>query len=299
MILQGANSQRSVRRRRIDGLFKLVCMLAAGVGVVLLVLFLAKIVIDGLPRLTGNFIMGGLSSQPKRAGIWPAILGSIYVMILTGIFAVPVGVAAAVYLEEFNQRKTPFANFVQLNIANLAGVPSIVFGLLGLAVFVRWFALGQSVIAGALTMSLLILPMVIIVTQEALKAVPRSYREASLALGSTPWQAIRFQVLPNAAAGILTGVILSVSRAIGETAPLIVVGAASFVSAPKEISKIVDPQNFREKYTVLPIKIFDWSQAPQQGFHSAAASAILVLIVTLLLLNSTAIFLRARAGKKK
>ena len=212
-------------------------------------------------------------------------------MVLTTIIAVPMGVGAAIFLEEFNTRKNRLTEFIQLNIANLAGVPSIVYGMLGLAVFVRWLALKESIISGALTMSLLILPMVIIITQEALRAVPRSYRDGSLALGSTYWQAIRFQVLPAAAPGIFTGIILSISRAVGETAPLIVVGAAAYVSSL--------PHTIGDRYTVLPIKIFDWSGEAKKGFNEAAASAILVLMVALLLLNSIAIYLRARARAKQ
>jgi phosphate transport system permease protein len=289
--LQVANSAHQRRRKFIDGLFRNLCFAAAAVGVLLLVVFLFKIFKDGLPRLSMGFITGNLRTRAARTGIWEPILGSLYVMFLTALIAVPIGVAAAVFLEEFTMRKNRLTQFIQLNIANLAGVPSIVYGLLGLAVFVRWLNLGTSIIAGALTMSLLILPMVIIVTQEALKAVPRSYREASLALGSTTWQSIRFQVLPNAASGIFTGIILAVSRAIGETAPLLVVGAASYVtSAPKDL---------KSGYTALPIKIFDWSLEARSAFHEVAASAILVLIVTLLMLNSVAIFLRAKARAKQ
>ena len=266
------------------------CFGAAGLGVVLLVLFLGKIVVDGLPRLSLNFIKGDLSRRPSQTGIWPAVIGSAYVMVLTALIAVPVGVASAIYLEEFTTRKTRFTQFIQLNIANLSGIPSIVYGLLGLAVFVRWMALGQSVIAGALTMSLLILPMVIIVSQEALKSVPRSYREGSLALGSTRWQAIKYQVLPSAMPGILTGIILAVSRAIGETAPLIVVGAASFRPGL--------PKGLTDAYTVMPIQIFDWAMDSKKEFNEVAASAILVLMIILLLLNSIAIYLRNRAQKK-
>ena len=246
--------------------------------------------VDGIGRLNFKFLLDPLSSRPKRTGIWPAIVGSLYVMALTALIAVPVGIASAIYLEEFNTRRNRFVSFVQLNIANLAGVPSIVYGLLGLAVFARWLSLGSSVITGALTMSLLILPTVIIVTQEALKAVPKTYREGSLALGSTRWQAIRHQVLPSAAPGIFTGIILSISRAIGETAPLIVVGAASYISTL--------PKGLGDKFTVLPIQIFDWSLDSRKAFNDAAAAAIIVLIVALLILNSFSIFLRARAQKR-
>lgn len=280
------NPRRLAHRKRMDSLFKGLCFGAAATGVILLVVFLAKIVIDGAPRAGWDFITGALSSKPKKTGIWPAVVGSVYVMVLTGVIAVPVGVAAAVFLEEFNTKRNRLTNFIQINISNLAGVPSIVYGLLGLTVFVRWFALGQSVIAGALTMTLLILPTVIIVTQESLKAVPRSYREGSLALGSTRWQAIRRQVLPAAMPGIFTGVILSISRAIGETAPLIVVGAASYVSAL--------PSGPKDRYTVLPIQIFDWAMDSKPDFNKASAGAIFILMIALMIFNSIAIFLRSR-----
>jgi len=202
---------------------------------------------------------------------------------------VPTGIAAAIYLEEFQRRRTWLTELIQVNISNLAGVPSIVYGLLGLAVFVRWMALDRSVISGALTMALLILPMLITVSQEALKAVPDSYREGSLALGATQWQTIYRQVLPAALPGILTGVILSLSRALGETAPLILIGAVSFV-------RFV-PEGLGSSFTVLPIQIFNWTSQPQKGFQEAAAAGIIVLLVVLLSLNATAIYLRHRASR--
>ncbi len=270
-------------------LFKFLCFGAAGLGAIVLVLLLGKLVLDGLPKLSLEFVKGSLSSRARRTGIWPALMGTAWIMALTGLIAVPIGVAAAVYLEEFTTRKTKVTEFIQLNISNLAGVPSIVYGLLGLAVFVRWTNLGYSVLAGALTMSLLVLPMIIIVTQEAIRAVPKSYRDGSLALGSTQWQSIRYQVLPSATPGILTGVILAISRAIGETAPLIVVGAvAGVVSSP------VSP---KDRYTVLPMQIFNWAGDARADFHAVAASAILVLMVALLALNSIAIYLRNRTKR--
>jgi phosphate transport system permease protein len=284
-------ARRLAKRKRADALFGLACFFAALIGVLILVMFLQKIIADGASRLSMSFIQSNLSSRPNRTGIWPAIMGSVYVMGLTALIAVPMGVSAAVYLEEFNTRKTRLAEFIQLNLANLAGVPSIVYGMLGLAVFVRWMALKQSVLSGALTMSLLILPMVIIVTQEALRAVPKGYRDGSLALGSTYWQAIRHQVLPAATPGILTGIILAISRAVGETAPLIVVGAAAYVLGP--------PKGIGDSYTVLPIKIFDWAGEAKHGFNEAAAAAILVLMIALLLLNSIAIVLRAKARLRR
>lgn len=289
LVSGGALARRRKARRRADAIFRALCFLATVVGVFLLAVLLYQIFRDGLGMLSWKFLKSNLSSRPLRTGIWPAVMGSLYVMVLTTVIAVPIGVAAAIYLEEFTARKSRLSEFIQLNIANLAGVPSIVYGLLGLAVFVRWFSLKQSVLAGALTMSLLILPMIIIVTQEALKAVPRSYREASLGLGSTHWQAIRFHVLPPALPGILTGVILALSRAVGETAPLIVVGAVAGV--------VATPTSPSDHYTVLPMQIFTWSNDARADFHRAAASAILVLMIALLVLNSIAVFLRARARR--
>jgi phosphate transport system permease protein len=270
-----------------DAVFQTICYGSALFAVLLLGLLIFRIVSDGLPRLNLEFIRSALSSRPKRTGMWPAIQGSIVVMALTAIIAVPVGVLAAIYLEEFTPRRNPLASFIQLNIANLAGVPSIVYGLLGLAVFVRGFGFGSTVLAGSLTMALLILPMIIIVTQEALRSVPGSLREASLGLGSTRWQAIRHQVLPSAAPGIMTGVILAIGRALGETAPLIVVGA---------VAGVVDgPTSIKDRYTVLPMQIFTWSSDARAEAHSVAATGILILMAVLLLLNSVAIYMRGRS----
>ena len=291
MILDPSTKSNLASRKRLDALFGKLCLFAAGLGVLILIIFLVKIVVDGVHNISWKFITGELSGRPTKTGIWPAIVGSVYVMVLTALLSVPIGVAAAIYLEEFNRRKNRFISIVQLNIANLSGVPSIVYGLLGSFLFVYFFGLKQSIIAGALTMTLLILPTVIIVTQEALKAVPKSYREGSMALGSTQWQSIRLQVLPNALSGILTGVILSISRAIGETAPLIVVGAASYVSSL--------PKGLGDNYTVLPIKIFDYANDSKEAFHQVAASAILVLMIGLLFMNSFAIYFRAKSKAKK
>ncbi len=276
-------------RRAADRLFGAACLAAALMALSILVLLLGKLLLDGLGRLDLRFVTGRLSSRPWRTGVMPAIMGSLWLMGLTALVAVPLGVAAAVYLEEFQARKTRLGRFVQVNIANLAGVPSVVYGLLGLAVFVRGAGLGSSVWAGALTMSLLILPTVILVTQEALRAVPQAFREASLGLGATTWKTIRLQVLPYAAPGILTGVILSLSRALGETAPLVVVGAVVGVVTP--------PSSPSDRFTALPIQIFNWSRDAIPGFHDAAASAIVVLIAGLALMHSVAIFWRGRARR--
>lgn len=273
-------------RRAKDQAFVFFCLVATILALCLLVLLLWGIWKSGGSRLSWSFLTEFPSRIASRAGVKSALWGSIWIVALTGIISIPIGVAAAVYLEEFTTRKTRWTEFIQVNIANLAGVPSIVYGLLGLAVFVHTLGLGRSVISGALTMSLLVLPTLITVAQEALRAVPRSYREASLALGATPWQTIRRQVLPSASQGIFTGIILSLSRAMGETAPLIVVGAVAYVATV--------PAKLSDTYTVLPIQIFNWTSDARRGFAEAAAAAIIVLLAVLLLLNSIAIFLRVR-----
>lgn len=272
------------RRRRRDRAFGVFCLGATLFSAAVLLFLLYTLGRDGLPRINWDFFSQYMSRLPSRSGIKAALAGTVWVISLTIVIAVPIGVAAAIYLEEFETRRTRFGEFIKLNIANLAGVPSIVYGLLGLALFVRWMALGRSVMAGALTMSLLILPVIILVSQEALRAVPRSYREASLALGATKWQTIQKQVLRNALPGILTGVILSVSRAIGETAPLITIGAVTFMMAV--------PGGVGDRFTVLPIIIFNWSGEPKAGFHQAAAAAIVVLLGVLLAFNMVAILIR-------
>jgi len=281
----GISNSRKVKNR----LFGWFCFASIAVAVLILIYLLASIVIDGAPRLSAQFFGSFPSRLPARAGIKAALFGTIWVVGLSTLIAVPIGVAAAIYLEELKVRNNRFTDFIQVNIANLAGVPSIVYGLLGLALFVRWLAFDRSILSGALTMALLILPMIILISQEALKAVPNSYRDASLALGATKWQTIRRQVLPNAAPGIFTGIILAVSRAIGETAPLITIGAATAWFVPSKVS---------DSFTVLPIQIFDWSSRAQKGFHENAAAAILVLLIVLVALNGVAIVLRAKAQKK-
>jgi phosphate transport system permease protein len=217
------------------------------------------------------------------------LLGSIYVVAIAGSLAFTLGVGAAIYLEEYATRSR-FAAIIQTNIANLAGVPSIVYGILGLEIFVRSLGLGKSVIAGGFTLALLVLPIVIIVAEEAIRAVPSSIREGGYALGATRWQAIWHLVLPQAFPGILTGVILAVSRAIGETAPLIVMGALTFVP--------FSPDGLFSRFTVLPIQIFNWVSRPQEGFHEAAAAGIIVLLILLLSMNAVAILLRNKFQKR-
>jgi phosphate transport system permease protein len=264
-------------------------LLVAFVGLAAIIYDFAK---DGLPVVSWDFITSFPSRViPERAGIQSAIVGTIYLMILTALFVVPVGVATAVYLEEYADQKRWFNRAIEINIQNLAAVPSVVYGILGLAFIVRGpLSLGPVLLAGGLTLGLLVLPVVIIVAREAIRAVPSSIREGSLALGATKWQTIWKQVLPGSIAGIATGVILALSRAIGETAPLLVIGAGS--------SLRFNPTGLDSSFTALPIQIFTWTQDPNRDFVTRAAGAIVVLMVLLLLMNSVAIWLRNRYEQK-
>jgi phosphate transport system permease protein len=247
---------------------------------------------DGLPVVSWDFITSFPSRViPERAGIESAIVGTIYLMVLTALFVVPIGVATAVYLEEYADEDRWFNRVIEVNIQNLAAVPSVVYGILGLAFIVRGpLSLGPVLLAGGITLGLLVLPVVIIVSREAIRAVPPSIREGSLALGATKWQTIWKQVLPGSIAGIATGVILALSRAIGETAPLLVIGAGS--------SLRFNPTGLDSSFTALPIQIFTWTQDPNRDFVTRAAGAIVVLMVLLLLMNSVAIWLRNRYEQK-
>lgn len=277
------------RRQRTSAAMAWVLFAATAFAIVALLVLLLSIFTDALPWLRPELLTNMPSRRAEQAGIYPALIGSLWVIGFTAIAAFPVGIFAAIYLEEYAQ-KNRWAKVLETNIANLAGVPSVVYGLLGLGVFVTFLGMGRSVIAGALTMALLILPVVIISSREAIRAVPPSLREAAYGLGATRWQVVRSHVLPVAMPGIMTGVILSVSRALGETAPLIVVGAAAYVSFL--------PQNLLDKYTVLPMQIYEWSRRPGDDFQGLAAAAIVVLLVLLLLLNAISIWLRARAARR-
>ncbi|MDX1395265.1 MAG: phosphate ABC transporter permease PstA [Gemmatimonadota bacterium] len=285
----GRFEPRLARRQRTGEIFRLLCLGAVVFGVLSLVVLLVDVSADGFDALQPHFFTNYASRLPERAGIRAAILGSLWVMVLVGAIAFPLGVGAAVYLEEYAPHNW-FTRLLQTNIANLAGVPSIVYGILGLAVFVRFFAMGRSVIAGALTLALLSLPVVIIAAQEAVKAVPNSLREASYGLGATRWQTIRHHVLPVAMPGILTGTILALSRAIGETAPLIMIGALTFIAS--------DPSGLLDQFTVLPIQIYNWVTLPREEFQTLAAGGIVVLLAALLLMNATAILLRNKYRKE-
>jgi phosphate transport system permease protein len=277
-------------RRRVGSLFRALCTALSWLAVVLLAVLLIDVSRDGVGWLNKDFLTSFPSRFPEKAGIKSALVGTLWLVSFTALFSIPVGIGAAVYLEEYVPR-TRLGRFIELNIANLAGVPSIVYGILGLAIFVRGLALGRSVLAGSLTMSLLILPVIIIASREAIRAVPRTLRHASFALGATRWQTVRHHVLPAALPGILTGVILAISRAIGETAPLIMIGALTYVAFV--------PEGPLDAFTALPIQIFNWASRPQQDFHALAAAGIIVLLVVLLLMNATAITIRQRSQRKR
>jgi len=278
-----------LRRRAVGRFFELLCLAAISFGMVALVVLLVDILRRGLPTLDWEFLTSYPSRFPERAGIKAALVGSLWLLGLTALFAIPTGIAAAVWLEEYPARGW-LSRVIEVNIANLAGVPSIIYGLLGLGIFVRFLELGRSVLAGALTMSLLVLPIIIINAREALRSVPASQREAAYALGATRSQVVWGVVFPAALPGIFTGIILALSRAIGETAPLITIGALTFVA--------FTPTSPLDEFTVLPIQIFNWTSRPQAAFHAIAASGIIVLLGVLLSMNALAIYLRDRARRR-
>jgi phosphate transport system permease protein len=283
-------SNRTIGRRKVsNALFGLLALLAIFSSLLALTGLLIDVVVRGAGSVDLQFLSSAPSRIPAKAGILPALVGTLWVTILVAIITFPIGVAAAIYLEEYAGRGR-WANLMKLNISNLAGVPSIVYGIFGLALFVRLLGLGRTVFAAALTLSLLILPVVIISSMEALRAVPPSQREAAYALGATRWQMIRRSLLPSAAPGILTGIVLAVGRAVGETAPLILIGAVTFVT-------FVPVNPFEDKYTVLPIQIYNWATRPQAAFQEISAAAILVLLVLMFVLNLAAIVLRARLSR--
>ena len=278
------------RKNRIaDKAFQVWGIVCTFIGLVLLVIFIGDILIDGLGRLSWDFLTSLPSRRPENAGIWTAMMGTAWILTFTTIISFPLGVAAGIYLEEY-AKKSHLSNLLEINISNLAGVPSIIYGLLGLEIFVRVMNLGPSVLAGSLTLSLLILPIVIVATRESIKAVPGSIKEASFALGATKWQTIWNQILPASFGGILTGIILALSRAVGETAPLIVIGALAYVPFA--------PKSPLDEFSVLPIQIFNWISRPQQGFITNAAAAIIILLLITLVMNGVAVYFRNRWQKK-
>ncbi len=273
------------KRYNLDRIFAFMAWGATTIAVAILAWLLFTILVDGIGTLNWNFIDSFASRKAERAGIKAALAGTLWVMGVVAVFSFPIGVGAGIFLEEFSEDNW-FTRLVEINISNLAGVPSIIYGLLGLAAFVRVFGFGRSVLAGGLTLVLLILPVIIVSTREALRTVPDGIRAAGFALGATRWQVIWHHILPAAMPGILTGMILSLSRAIGETAPLLAIGAASFIA--------FKPDSVFSDFTVLPIQIYDWVGRPKKEFHDLAASGIIVLMSVLLLMNAGAIYLRNR-----
>ena len=277
-------------RHRADLAFRLVALSTLVFALITLAALVFDVVSDGAGRLSWQFLTSLASRKPEDAGIYHALAGSIWVILLTGALAMPLGVAAAVYLEEYGTRSRA-ARFIEINIANLAAVPSIIYGLLGLGVFVRVMGMGRSVMAGACTLALLALPVVILSTREALRTVPSTIREGSYALGATKWQTIWHQVLPSATPSVLTGLMLALSRTIGETAPLITIGALTYVPFA--------PDSIWSPFTVLPIQIYNWVSRPQAAFAENAAAGIIVLLAFLLTMNSIAIVVRDRYEKSR
>lgn len=277
------------KRKRINLIIKSLLFLCATFGILMLAILILSIFKDGLKFLSIDFLTNSASRIASRAGVLPAIVGSLSVIILTALIVFPVGIGAAIYIEEY-MKPGRLKEIVELNIANLAGVPAIVYGIVSLAIFVQFMQLGRGILTGALTLAILILPTIVITSKEALKNVPNSLREGSYALGVTKWQSITGVVLPFAMPGILTGTILSISRALGESSPLIMVGAASYVTFL--------PEGLFSSYTTLPLQIYNWTSRPQPDFQNLAASGIIVLLVVLLGMNAIAIILRNKYEKK-
>lgn len=271
---------------RLFAAFGLLCLM---LGMLTLLALIADLLIDAWPRLSSEFLTSYPSRRPERAGVASALAGSFYLMLLTAAFSLPLSVGAAIYLEEYAAQNR-FARFIEINIANLAGIPSIIYGILGLQLFVRTLRLERSLLAGALTMALLTMPVIVIAAREAIRRVPNSLREAAFALGATKWQVVKDHVLPIAVPGIMTGSILAFSRAIGETAPLVTLGALTYVAFV--------PDSIFSPFTALPIQAFNWISRPQASFHQNAAAAIIVLLAILLLLNVSAVAIRARFEKR-
>jgi phosphate transport system permease protein len=281
--MERVNTNLLKKRKLKNSIFHVLIFISTIFGVIILAFLLFDILKKGLPWLTTNFFINYPSRFPKKSGIYPALLGSLWLIVLTGIIAFPIGVGTAIYLEKY-AKENKFSDFIKLNIANLAGVPSIIYGMLGLTVFVRAIGMGRSILAGSFTMALLVLPIIIISSQEAIRSVPSSIEQASYALGTTKWQTITGVILPYSFPGILTGTILAMSRALGEAAPLVVIGALSYVNFA--------PKSPLSAFTALPIQIFNWSGMPKKEFQNVAAAGIIVLLVILLLVNGTAILLR-------
>jgi phosphate transport system permease protein len=282
---QGSFSANLPFRKGVGGIAYVLFLGAVCVGLIGLVTLLTQVLWQGIPWLSWQFLTDYPSRHPEEAGLVHAIVGTIYLMGLVAAFTIPVGVGAALYLEEYAPKNT-LTRIIEVNISNLAGVPSIVYGLLGLGLFVQMLAMGRTLLAGGLTLSLLVLPIVILASREAIRAVPQSHRDAAYALGATQWQVVKGVVIPESLAGILTGVILAMSRAIGEAAPVIAISALVFLTFL--------PTTPLDRFTVLPIQIYNWASDPRHDFQSLAAAGIIVLLVILLSMNAVAIYFRNR-----
>jgi len=272
-----------------DKAFGFVGLIATLFGLLILTFLIGQVFYEGFHRIDLDFLKSLPSRKPEKAGIYTALAGTVWILFLTTIFSLPLGISTGIYLEEYT-KKNRLTDLLEINVSNLAGVPSIIYGLLGLEVFGRMLNLGNSLLAGALTLSLLVLPIIIVTTREAIRAVPNSLRMASYGLGASKWQTIWEQILPASMGGILTGVILAISRAVGETAPLLVVGALAYVPFA--------PSSPLDEFTVLPIQIFNWISRPQHGFSVNAAAAILLLLTITFIMNGVAVYLRNRWQKK-
>jgi phosphate transport system permease protein len=285
-----------------DYLFWVVGLLSTLVGFVVLFTLIIDLFMDGFPRLSWQFLVSYPSRFPERAGILSAWVGTTLVMMVTAATAVPLGIAAGIYLEEYG-KKNWLTDLIEINMNNLAGVPSIIYGLLALGLFVYFLRLGESILTGGLTLGLLILPMVVIATRESIRAIPNSIREASYALGATKWQTVRNHILPYSMGGILTGMIIGLSRAIGETAPIITVGALTFIAflPSSPVTAEFPFLSFKwlfDPFTVMPIQMFNWISRPQKGFHLNAAAAGIILLFMTLVMNGFAIYMRHRFRKR-
>ncbi|MCF6137919.1 phosphate ABC transporter permease PstA [Pseudalkalibacillus berkeleyi] len=289
LINQETVEKKMTSRLIMNNVQRAILLMATLFGLVVLGILIYRIVTQGIGYITPEFFMNFASRFPEKAGIKAAIVGTLWVMAVTAPVSFILGVGTAIYLEEYAP-KNKFTKLIQINISNLAGVPSIVFGLLGLTIFVRLLEMGRSVLAGGYTLSLLILPVIVVAAQEAIRSVPQELRDASFAMGATKWQTIRRVVLPAAVPGILTGSILAFSRAIGETAPLIMIGALTFIAFL--------PESVYSGFTVMPIQIYNWVSRPQAEFQELAASGILVLLVMLIILNSIAVIIRNKFQKR-
>lgn len=283
-------------------IFMIIGLLSTFVGLFLLLVLFIDLFLDGYPRLSYKFFTSFPSRFPEEAGILSAWVGTSLLMLVTAAAAIPLGVAAGIYLEEY-AGKNWVTNIIEINISNLAGVPSIIYGLLALGLFVYFFKFGESILTGGLALALLILPMVIMATREAIRAIPNSIREASYALGATKWQTVKNHIIPYSAGGILTGIIIGLSRAIGETAPIITVGALTFIAflpSPPITSEFpfISFKWLMDPFTVMPIQMFNWVSRPQTEFHVNAAAAGIVLLIMTLIMNGIAIYIRYKFRKK-